>query len=617
VVEDRQSCLSRLASGRTGRIACLPLAAAILLSLLAAVRVASTYRVFSQTIDEPIHVATGFQWLTEGKYDLDVEHPPLPRVLFALDAYLSDATVNQADPRVQRGTTLLYRNGEYRRNLAGARAGNLPFFLLGCAAVFLWARRLGGDAAGVVAVALFGSLPPILAHAGLATTDMAAASTLVAALYAFVRWRDEPSWSRTTILGLAVGLGLLGKFSFLLFFPLGAFILCLTRLNRLAYAGKLVTAALLGYLLVVAAYRFESAPIDAIGLRGMPIGSSERTAWEYRKTPGYEWVCPDHVERFREYARRSGKPFIDFCDWAKAAGHPSPLAGRYGNTLAGAPPVPKDDPAPFGTLAHWITGRIPIPAITFFDGAYYVHNHTTMGHDGYLFGERRLSGWWYYFPVVLFFKTPLPFLILAAWGVVILARQRDTLALVPVAVLAVSMTSHINIGVRHILPIYPLLTIAAALAVVTLWPRRRRLLVVLLAWYFLATALAHPDYLSYFNVAAGPHPEKIAADSNLDWGQDLLRLEEYAERQQLKPLYVSYWGWTRVKEHLPESLDLPHGQCVTGWVAISEMHPILNRKGAFDWLKKHRPVKRIGASIRLYYIPEGGCGPTLDPPGQH
>ena len=598
----------------------MAVAAAILLSLLAAARVASTWRVFSQTIDEPIHVATGFQWLSEGKYDLDVEHPPLPRVLFALDAYLSGARVNHADFRVERGNTLLYRNGEYRRNLAGARAGNLPFFLLGCAAVFLWARRLGGDAAGVVAVALFGSLPPILAHAGLATTDMAAASTLVAALYALVRWLDKPTWGRTFVLALAIGLGLLGKFSFLLFFPLGAFILVLPRLNaglKPAAPQKLATAALLGCVLVAAAYRFESAPIDAIRLGGMPIGSSERTAWEYRKAPGYEWVRPDHIERFREYADRSGKPFVDFCDWAKAAGHRSPLAGRYGNTLAGAPPVPKDGPAPLRALAHWITGRIPIPAITFFDGAYYVRNHTAIGHDGYLFGERRLSGWWYYFPVVLFFKTPIPFLILAAWGLVVLVWRQDTLALVPVALLAVSMTSHINIGVRHILPIYPFLTIAAAVAVVALWPRRRVLVGLLLGWYFIATALAHPDYLPYFNEAAGRHPERIAADSNLDWGQDLLRLEEYAKRQQLRPLYVEYWGWARVKEHLPESLSLPHRQCVPGWVAISEMPPILNKAHAFDWLKKHRPVKRIGASIRLYYIPEGSCGPTLDPPGQH
>ncbi|HEY0160844.1 MAG TPA: glycosyltransferase family 39 protein [Thermoanaerobaculia bacterium] len=593
------------------------LAAVAILSLLATLRIASTHRVFSQTIDEAIHVAAGFEWLAEGRYSLDVEHPPLPRALFALDAWLSGATVTGTADRTERGNELLYRDGAYRRNLAAARAGNLPWFLLGAVAVYLWAARLGGRAAGVVAVALFGSLPPILAHAGLATTDMAAAATLAAALYALARWLDEPAWGRTAVLGLAIGAGFLAKFSFLLFFALGAFILCLPRLPRPAHLGRLAAAALMGFLLVCAAYRFESAPLDAIRLGGKPPGTAERTAWEYRKVPGYGWVAPGDIEAFREYARRSGKPFVDFCDWAKAAGHPSPLAGRYGNTLAGAPPVPRATRSPLREVTHWLTGRVPIPAITFFAGADYVRRHTASGHPGYLFGETRMLGWWYYFPVVVFFKTPLPFLLLAIAGLAILIRRREVLGLVPIALLAVSMTSRINIGVRHILPLYPLLTVAAAVAVVALWPRRRLLVGLLLGWYFVATALAHPDYLSYFNEAAGRHPERIAADSNLDWGQDLLRLEEYAERQQLKPLYISYWGWTRVREHLPESLDLPHGQCVAGWVAISEMHPILNRDHAFDWLRAHRPVKKIGASIRLYFIPEGACGPTLDPPGQH
>lgn len=587
-------------------------AAAILLSLLAVVRIASTYGVFSQTIDEPTHVATGFQWLSERRYDLDVEHPPLPRVLFALDAYFSGAAVNEADVRVERGNTLLYRNGQYRRNLAGARAGNLPFFLLGLVVAGLWARRLGGNAAGVIAVALFGAFPPILGHAGLATTDMAAAATLAVALYAFVRWLDQPDWRRTIVLGVAVGLGLLGKFSFLLFFPLGAFILCLPRITLLVHAGKMATAACIGFLLVCAAYRFESGPIDSIRLMAMPVGSSERTAWEYRKVPGYQWVRPDHIERFRAYAHRAeraGKKFIDFCDWAKAAGHPSPLAGRYGNTLAGAPPLPPltlDERIiePLLRVQRFVTHDVPIPAIRYFAGADYVRKHNAMGHPNYLFGEMRTQGWWYYFPVVLFFKTPLPFLLLAMVGLVILLRRGETLPLVPVAILTASMTSNINIGLRHVLPIYPLLTVAAAVAVVALWPRRRALVGLLLAWYFAATAIAHPDYLSYFNEAAGRHPERIAADSNLDWGQDLLRLEDYAERQQLKPLYISYWGWTRVKDHLPDSLDLPHGQCVTGWVAISEMHAILSPRHAFAWLDAHRPVRRIGPSIRLYYIPE-------------
>jgi 4-amino-4-deoxy-L-arabinose transferase-like glycosyltransferase len=580
-----------------------------LLTLLGVTRIASTYRLFSQTVDEPIHVAAGYQWL-HGKYDLDVEHPPLARLFFGLDRFRTYTMTNVTQDRALQGNELLYRGGTYRQNLAWARAGNLPFFLLGLLAVFLWAKWLEGVPAGIVAVALFAALPPVLAHAGLATTDMAAAATVAMALYCFARWLDEPSWRRTLLLGIAVGVGLLSKFSFLLFFPVGAVVLLVPRLSRVRHAPRLAGAALISFLLVCVAYRFETGRFYEIRLRSMPPGTMEHMAARYGREPGYEWVRPDLVGRynaFAEYAKKkNGKVGIDFVDWAKAAGHPSPLAGRQGDTLRGAPPlppVPLRDRAlePFRSAGRWLSTRVPIPAITFFAGADYVRFHTKSGHAAFLLGNRSTSGWWYYFPVVLFFKTPLPFLALAITGLFFL--RRNAVAYVPLALLAVSMTSSINIGVRHILPIYPFLTIAAAVATVVLWRRRRFPVLLLLSWYFVGTALAHPNYLAWFNEAAGRHPERIAVDSNLDWGQDLFRLADYAERQQLSPLYVSYFGSARWRDHLPTARPLPPARCTPGWIAISEMQPILDRTPAFQWLEHHRPVKRIGASIRLYYVP--------------
>jgi len=585
--------------------------ATALLALLGVTRIASTYRTFSQTVDEPIHVAAGYQWL-HGKYDLDVEHPPLARLFFGLDAFRTYTMTNVTQDRALQGNELLYRGGTYRQNLAWARAGNLPFFLLGLLAVFLWAKWLEGVAAGVVAVALFGALPPVLAHAGLATTDMAAAASVAAALYCFARWLEEPSWRRTLLLGGAIGVGLLSKFSFLLFFPVGAVVLLLPRLRRLRYAPRLAGAALLSFLLVCAAYRFETGRFYEIRLRSMPPGTMEHIAARYGKEPGYEWVRPDLVGRynaFAEYAKKhNGKVGIDFVDWAKAAGYPSPLAGRQGDTLRGAPPLPpvplRDrllEPVRAG--GRWLATRVPIPAITFFAGADYVRFHTKSGHAAFLLGKRSTSGWWYYFPVVLFFKTPLPFLALAAAGLFFL--RRNAVAYLPLALLGVSMTSSINIGIRHVLPIYPFLTIGAAVGAVVLWRRRRTAAVLLLAWYFAGTALAHPNYLAWFNEAAGGHPERIAVDSNLDWGQDLFRLADYAERQTLSPLYVSYFGSARWRDHLPTALPLPLGQCTPGWIALSEQHPAIDQSIAYRWLEQHRPVKRIGSSIRLYFVT--GC----------
>jgi 4-amino-4-deoxy-L-arabinose transferase-like glycosyltransferase len=585
-----------------------------LLTLLGVARIASTWTVFSQTVDEPIHVAAGYQWL-HGKYDLDVEHPPLARLFFGLDAFRTYTMTNVAQDRALQGNELLYRNGAYRRNLAWARAGNLPFFLLGLLAVFLWAKWLEGMAAGIVAVALFGALPPVLAHAGLATTDMAAAASVAMALYCFARWLEEPSWRRTLVLGIAIGAGLLSKFSFLLFFPVGAVVLLVPRfLARVRYAPRLAGAAVIAFFLVCAAYRFETGRFYEIRLRSMPSTTMEHMAARYAKVPGYAWVRPDLVGRYNAFAehakKKTGKVGIDFVDWAKAAGYPSPLAGRQGDTMAGAPPLPPVRLRarllePFRVAAHWLSTRVPIPAITFFAGADFVRFHTQSGHAAFLFGESNTSGWWYYFPVVLFFKTPLPFLALAGAGLVFLRRHAVTY--VPLALLAVSMTSRINIGVRHVLPIYPFLTIAAAVAAVILWRRRRALIALLLAWYFACTALAHPNYLAWFNEAAGRHPERIAVDSNLDWGQDLFRLADYAERQKLSPLYISYFGSARWRDHVPSALPLPLGQCRTGWIAVSEQHPAIDQSISYRWLEQHRPVKRIGNSIRLYLVTR--CSP--------
>ena len=606
----------------------------VLLAIIAAGRIAHTWSVFSQTIDEQAHIAAGFEWLKEGRYTLDVEHPPLARIFFALDAYVGGARVSRDLNRNLQGNELFYRDGDYVRNLAAARAGNLPFFFLGLAVVYLWATRLGGRGAGVVAAALFGALPPVLAHAGVATTDMAAASTLAAALYALWLWLDAPSWRRTLLLGLAVGAGMVSKFSFLLFFPLGAVVLVAGELVRRrrwipARSHRLAAAAAVALVAVGGAYRFQAAPLADLEFRSAATDphSFVARAARYSETPGYEWITPRVVEHYHRYAVEAGKRGfvgLDFTDWAKAAGYPSPLAGRSGrDTMAGAPAIPEKYRSPsdggwggrllgratanWRRARRWVEQNVPIPAITFIDGADFVRHHSATGHTAYLFGELRQEGWWYYFPVVLFFKTPLAFLAFASAGAVILVRRGEALALVPLVLLAAAMTSKINIGVRHVLPMYPLLTIAAALAVVTLWGRWRVPVALLLGWYFIATAIAHPDYLAYFNEAAGRHPERIAADSNLDWGQDLFRLTHRVNRRKLKPLHISYFGTAEWARHITAT-DLKGDRCVEGWIAVSEMHMIFDGKSRLAWLARREPVERIGKSIRLYFVPRGECG---------
>ena len=600
--------------------------AVLLLALVAlpVLRIASTYRVFSQTADEPFHIAAGFQWLTTSRYDLDAEHPPLARAAFALDARLHGASPVGGDA-VSIGNDLLERNDQYRRNLFGARAGNLPFFLLAAAIVGLWTRRLFGDTAALLSLALFGALPPILGHAALATTDMAAAATTAAALFLFARWLEEPSWRNAFLVAVACGLGLLSKFSFLVFFPAGAAALVITHVvSRGASRARLrivqvAAGVAIAFVMVWAGYKFSTGTLNDARLQMFNPRLPPHAADEYATKPGYDWVRLDLLERYYRYsedtARRLGHG-VDFVDWAKAAGYSSPLAGRHGNTMAGAPPLPPAtvsdrllEPLRAGWQSMAVHHRIPAPA--FLAGLELVERHSSAGHAGFLLGSYRDHGWWYYFPVILFFKTPLAFFLLAIIGIVTMVRSRNPetigVALSPLAMLLPALTTGINIGVRHVLPLYPLLTICAAAAIVSIWRRSRTVTIVLLAWYFIATAFAHPDYMSYFNEAAGNHPERIAADSNLDWGQDLLRLATVVKDEHIDHLHLAYFGTADWRRLLPAAEELPQFKPVHGWVAVSENEMTFgwptNERDAFAWLRAYTPVRRVGRSIKLYRIP--------------
>src|SRR5262249_25122127 len=150
--------------------------------------------------------------------------------------------------------------------------------------------------------------------------------------------------------------------------------------------------------------------------------------------------------------------------------------------------------------------------------------HNAGGHISYLLGKMSLTGFWYYFPVALSVKTPLAYLILTGVGLCVAWTKRTRLEyLLPVAfaagILIPGMTSHVNIGVRPILPVYLGLSITAATGLLWLIQRSKPAALLLVAWIVVSGAIAHPDYLAYFNELGMSDPEKILVDSDLDWGQ--------------------------------------------------------------------------------------------------
>ncbi len=505
-----------------------------LIVIVAAARVASTWRVFSQTYDESTHIAAGMEWLERGTYFGEPQHPPLARIATALGPYLAGSRLSKNDiGLVEQGNVILH-SGPYERMLALSRAGVLPFFLISIVVVWAYARFLGGELAGVLAALLYSNLPPVLAHAGLSTTDMAVTCGIAAALMLLQRWLVAPTRLNAALLGLATAVALTSKFSSVLFLAVGGLVIILmTNPRRFTHAAIAIAVCVVA---VWAVYRFSFAKPESTHLYLL-------AAWTDAH-PSLLWIKP-HLEHT-----------------------PLPLTGLIAGVIQTA-------------------------------------MHNAAGHEAFLLGQYRANGWWYYFPVALAVKTTIVFLLIAIASPFII-RKRNALApfVAALAILVACMPVKINIGIRHVLPMYPLLAVSGGCALAMLWPRWRMIVIAVLAIEVFVSARAHPDYLAYFNAFAGKHPERILLDSNLDWGQDLLRLERRTHELKIEALRFSYFGTADLAQHdLPPLLPLVHDRAPSGWFAISESNLGSREYGSnFPWTARY-PYERVGKSIRLYRVP--------------
>jgi hypothetical protein len=183
-----------------------------------------------------------------------------------------------------------------------------------------------------------------------------------------------------------------------------------------------------------------------------------------------------------------------------------------------------------------------------------------------------------------------------------------------VAIVASVMPSTINIGLRHILPTFALMAIVAAIGLARSlaapaagW--RVALVGLLLAWQIGEAAAAAPDYLAYFNQLVRGEPQRFVVGSDLDWGQDVRRLSAALHQRNVSRVHLAVHTSADLRKHdLPPFETMYPGEPTTGWIAISEQVQAFYCAG-YQWLSAYQPVARIGASIRLYYIP----GPPTEP----
>ena len=500
---------------------------AVILVFIGTVRIASTYSVLSHTMDEPDHLGAGMQYLSTGLYTYEQAHTPLARVFAALGPYLAGERFHNVPILYTESFRILGTGQHYQRILTLGRLGILPFFWVASLLVFLWGNRCAGPLAALIATLLFTTLPPVLAHSGLITTDMALTAMLAAAAYASLLWAEKPSLQHTVALGLTVALAVVSKIS------------------AIPYLGA-------AWLLMYAWHLY------------VDLGGASGFACSVRSALG--------EIRSRLLPATAAFAIACFAIWAVYSFHVSPF---------------------FGSFAE-------------------VWKHNQDGHASYLLGQRRHFGVWYFFPVTLAVKTPLAMLVLLLLAPWMLRRSRVATAVAfSAGILLFAMTTRINIGVRHVLPVYVSFSIicgAAAASVLQDPARRWRpvpiAILALLSWHVLSGALQHPDYIPYTNEIAGRHPENFVADSDLDWGQDMKRLGEYFQRIGVseitfRPYSISYveMGGPPLPRMLPSAWDHPS----PGWNAVSlSGWKVFNHPG---WINGREPQVRIGRTTWLWYFP--------------
>jgi hypothetical protein len=251
------------------------------------------------------------------------------------------------------------------------------------------------------------------------------------------------------------------------------------------------------------------------------------------------------------------------------------------------------------------------------------------GQPAYFLGEYSYQGWWYYFVMAFLIKTPLGSLILIGASLVFyragspLGARAAAFLLVPVMVIFVATSqSQVNIGLRHILAVYPFLFVLAARAATIRLPRRW-LAPILVGAPLLLTAISSlriaPHQLAYFNELVGGPDQgyRYLSDSNLDWGQDLKGVKAYMEKEKLPIIYFSYFGTAPPSyygiryQYVPGTWPLewpPPDDRVPAaaprkMLAIS-VHNLQDvstpHEPLFRWLWTRRPVAKIGYSIFVY-----------------
>lgn len=519
--------------------------AAVLALLLVLVwQVGHAIRGESLTWDEGDHIFAGYEsWKTKD-FGLNPEHPPLVKLIATLPLLSLDLKVPKLQDRFFKvesymdGRELLYRNGpEYPAGtlIFRVRIFSMVFTVVAALLVFSAGREMFGTTAGLLGLLLFCFEPNLLAHGAYVTTDMGASCTIFATVYAFWRWVTRPGWGRLVVVGIAGGVALAVKHSTVLLLPM----LVVLALGEIFRRWWLVRREADSSPAPVALHADQKNWAQVQGsLRSGALRMGVALAVVVVVGVLVLWV----FYGFRYAARPAGLAL-------------SPTLAEYVGPLAGVEARGILLAAKLHILPEsWLYGLADVRAMA-------------NGMPSYFFGRVYAHGLWFYFPVLFTIKTTLGMmglLLLTAFAAArgwMRGQGRELWFLLapPGLYLLVAMGSHLNIGARHILPIWVFCCVLAGAGAAALLRRGRgwRWAVgVLLGMHVASSAWAAPNYIAYANEAwGGPGKTyRYLSDSNTDWGQQLVATSTYLRERGVKQCWFAYFVAPFV---LPEDYGIP------------------------------------------------------------
>jgi len=580
----------------------------------------------SATYDEPLHAVAGHLVRHYGDYRIDPEDGALftrwGALLHGHDALKIDQQnehfKNVAEDHARQWPWVvreLYETSGVEGH-AYVNRSRFMFVILGVALALLmswWTWKLAGAIAAIAAAVMFCLDPNFMAHASLVKNDVPLSLLMLWLMAALWMLGRRATLLRIIAVALACGAALNVKFSGLLFGPIVVISLCIrallpqpwevlgralrTRLARLAFAGICcVFVALVSYASIWACYSFRFLPT-----RDPKVTLNVSYLVEVAKKTELQAADPNNLpappEKVKDHRPR---PIVRFIEFANEH-HALPQA--------------------------WLTGLLYTYA-------------TTLIRSSFIIGKFSLTGWWYFFPLAMLFKTPLAtllvgFSVLLAW---IVARAKPQAAdrerldawslsclLVPVIIYGGSaILTNLNLGLRHVLPLYPFIFIGIAIGLKRMLVWRPQMgtaaACALVGGLLLESAMAAPDYLAFFNVAAGGSRGgiRLLSDSNLDWGQDLTLLARWQKEHPNERLYLCYFGTVDPSFYGIRRVDMwggwPWGKweteiAVPSTVAISATNlqgvylPPQVRDAYKTWFADREPREVLGGTIYIYDWP--------------